>query len=325
MVCTTATNAPLSLATPLPHSPWLANETAGDHFTPREVIRLMVNILFIHDDKLLATPGTVRKLLDPACGTGGMLAEAQNYVREHHGAARLFVYGRDYNKRTFATAASDMLMKQVDHNGGVNNVRYGDSFTEDQLCEPARYGTFGTVSECDLVVTATAAKAPVFDGQWLDEGTHVSGMGSNTPNKRELDGTVFKRSTIVVDFKDQALQEAGDLQEALRTGAILAEAVDVELGDIIAGKKPVNSTNARSPCSSRWGWLSKTSRRRRLPTSERWPKAWVRGSTSMTRACRVRRPVWHTSPLRIHREPPRAEQHCANVRCPEQGGPDAVV
>ena len=75
----------------------LANETAGDHFTPREVIRMMVNILFIQDDRLLATPGTVRKLLDPACGTGGM------------------------------------LMKQVDHNGAGNNVRYGDSFTEDQF------------------------------------------------------------------------------------------------------------------------------------------------------------------------------------------------
>jgi len=111
----------------------LANETAGDHFTPREVIRLMVNILFIQDDKLLATPGTVRKLLDPACGTGGMLAEAQNYLREHHSAARLFVYGQDYNKRAFATAASDMLMKQVDHNGGVDNVRFGDSFTDDQF------------------------------------------------------------------------------------------------------------------------------------------------------------------------------------------------
>ena len=48
----------------------LANETAGDHFTPREVIRLMVSILFIQDDKLLATPGTVRKLLDPACDAG---------------------------------------------------------------------------------------------------------------------------------------------------------------------------------------------------------------------------------------------------------------
>ncbi len=113
----------------------LANETAGDHFTPREVIRLMVNILFIQDDQLLATPGTVHKLLDPACGTGGMLAEAQNYLREHHSAARLYVYGQDYNKRAFATAASDMLIKQVDHNGGVDNVRFGDSFTEDRFDE----------------------------------------------------------------------------------------------------------------------------------------------------------------------------------------------
>ena len=116
----------------------LANETAGDHFTPREVIRLMVSVLFIRDDQLLATPGAVRKLLDPACGTGGMLAEAQNYLREHHNAARLFVYGQDYNKRAFATAASDMLMKQVDHNGGGNNIRFGDSFTDDQFAD----GTF---------------------------------------------------------------------------------------------------------------------------------------------------------------------------------------
>ncbi len=113
----------------------LANETAGDHFTPREVIRLMVNILFINDDKLLATPGTVRKLLDPACGTGGMLAEAQNYLREYHGAAKLYVFGQDYNKRAFATAASDMLMKDVDQNGGTDNIRFGDIFTEDQFTE----------------------------------------------------------------------------------------------------------------------------------------------------------------------------------------------
>jgi len=119
----------------------LANETAGDHFTPREVIRLMVNILFINDDKLLSTPGTVRKLLDPACGTGGMLAEAQNYLREHHDAARLYVFGQDYNKRAFATAASDMLMKHVDQNGGTDNIRYGDIFTEDRFAE-APYKSF---------------------------------------------------------------------------------------------------------------------------------------------------------------------------------------
>jgi type I restriction enzyme M protein len=64
-----------------------------------------------------------------------MLAEAQNYLREHHSAARLYVYGQDYNKRAFATAASDMLMKQVDHNGGGDNVRFGDCFTEDRFDE----------------------------------------------------------------------------------------------------------------------------------------------------------------------------------------------
>lgn len=111
----------------------LANETAGDHFTPREVIRLMVNLLFIHDDELLATAGTVRKLLDPACGTGGMLAEAQRYLREHNTEARLYAYGQDYNKRAFATAASDMLMKEVSHNSGGDNVRFGDIFSEDQF------------------------------------------------------------------------------------------------------------------------------------------------------------------------------------------------
>ena len=111
----------------------LANETAGDHFTPREVIRLMVSLLFIDDDALLATPGAVRTLLDPACGTGGMLAEAQGYLRDHHREAALYVYGQDYNRRAYATAAADMLMKEVSHNGGGDNVRFGDSLVEDRF------------------------------------------------------------------------------------------------------------------------------------------------------------------------------------------------
>jgi type I restriction enzyme M protein len=111
----------------------LANETAGDHFTPREVIHLMVDLLFMEDDALLSQPGTVRTMLDPACGTGGMLAEAQSYMRRHNAAAKLYVYGQDYNKRAFATAASDMLMKQVDHNGGGENVQFGDSFIDDKF------------------------------------------------------------------------------------------------------------------------------------------------------------------------------------------------
>jgi type I restriction enzyme M protein len=110
----------------------LANETAGDHFTPREVIRLMVSMLFVSDDDLL-TGAAVRKMLDPACGTGGMLAEAQRYLRDHNLSARLYTYGQDYNKRAFATAASDMLIKEVAHNGAGENIKYGDTFLDDQF------------------------------------------------------------------------------------------------------------------------------------------------------------------------------------------------
>lgn len=113
----------------------LANETAGDHFTPREVIRLMVHLLFTDSvgDRFLSQPDAIARLLDPACGTGGMLAEAQRYMREHHADATLYVYGQEYNKRAYATAASDMLMKEVSHNGGGDNVRFGDIFTEDRF------------------------------------------------------------------------------------------------------------------------------------------------------------------------------------------------
>ena len=91
---------------------------------------------------------------------------------------------------------------------------------------------------CDLVVTITSSKTPVLDGDWLDDGVHVVGAGSNTPAKCELDGTVFRRSKVIVDFKDQALKEAGDLQAAIRTGAITEEAIHGELGELLTGKKP---------------------------------------------------------------------------------------
>ncbi|MBN3925692.1 class I SAM-dependent DNA methyltransferase, partial [Nostoc sp. NMS4] len=105
-----------------------ANETAGDHFTPREVIRLMVDILFDPDDDILTKPGIIRKMLDPTCGTGGMLAEAQNYLRENHSTAKLWVFGQDFNPRAYAMAASDLLLKSNEN----SDIRYGDSLINDQ-------------------------------------------------------------------------------------------------------------------------------------------------------------------------------------------------
>ena len=93
------------------------------------------------------------------------------------------------------------------------------------------------VAGCDLVVTVTSAKTPVLDGDWLEDGTHLSGVGSNTPTKRELDAESFRKSRIIVDFAEQALQEAGDLQDALRKGAIDEGAIAAELGEVITGKK----------------------------------------------------------------------------------------
>lgn len=110
-----------------------ANETAGDHFTPREVVRLMVNLLFMHDDDLLSKAGTVRKLLDPTCGTGGMLSEARNYLREHQAGARLFVYGQDFNPRSYAVAASDLLLRTSPQDAEASTIKFGDTLVDDQF------------------------------------------------------------------------------------------------------------------------------------------------------------------------------------------------
>jgi len=104
-----------------------SNEEAGDHFTPREVIRLMVNLIFSPDSDVLTTKGIVRTLFDPACGTGGMLSVSEEYVRELNPDARLEVFGQDYNAQAYAICGSDMMIKGQ----SLDNIRFGDSFTAD--------------------------------------------------------------------------------------------------------------------------------------------------------------------------------------------------
>lgn len=106
-----------------------SNEEAGDHFTPREVIRLMVDLVFSPDDDALTTPGAVRTLYDPACGTGGMLSVSEEYFRKLNTNARLEVFGQDFNPQAFAICGSDMMIKGQ----SMNNIRFGDSFTEDHF------------------------------------------------------------------------------------------------------------------------------------------------------------------------------------------------
>ena len=105
----------------------LSNETAGEHFTPREVIRLMVNLLFIEDEKALRDAGAIRTLYDPACGTGGMLSVAEDHLRSLNPDASLQVYGQELNDETYAICRSDMMLKGQD----ASHIAPGNSFSED--------------------------------------------------------------------------------------------------------------------------------------------------------------------------------------------------
>ncbi|MGH9170832.1 MAG: N-6 DNA methylase [Acidimicrobiales bacterium] len=105
----------------------LSNETAGEHFTPREVIRLMVNILFATDDTILTGQGVIKTLYDPACGTGGMLSVAEDHLRSLNPSARLEVFGQELNPETYAICRSDMMLKGQD----ASHIVRGNSFSDD--------------------------------------------------------------------------------------------------------------------------------------------------------------------------------------------------
>ncbi len=103
-----------------------SNEEAGEHFTPREVIKLMVNLL-LSPEKDLARSHVVKTIYDPACGTGGMLSVAEQYIRKLNTEANPMVYGQDWNDEAWAVCKSDMLIKGED----ADNIAQGDTFTKD--------------------------------------------------------------------------------------------------------------------------------------------------------------------------------------------------
>ncbi len=105
----------------------ISNETAGEHFTPREVIRLMVNLLFIEDDEVLAKPGVVRTMYDPTAGTGGMLSTAGEHLEELNPQARLTMFGQELNDESYAICKADMLIKGQD----VDNIVAGNTLSDD--------------------------------------------------------------------------------------------------------------------------------------------------------------------------------------------------
>src|SRR5882724_6625218 len=107
-----------------------SNEEAGEHFTPREVIRLMVNLL-LSPEKDLARSHVVKTIYDPACGTGGMLSVSEKYIRDLNSEANPLLFGQDWNDEAWAVCKSDMLIKGEN----ADNIILGDTFSKDGFAE----------------------------------------------------------------------------------------------------------------------------------------------------------------------------------------------
>jgi len=107
----------------------ISNETAGEHFTPREVIKLMVNILFLNDRDILTKKGITKTIYDCCAGTGGMLSVAEEYLHELNPDARLEVFGQELNPESYAICKSDLLIKGQN----ASNIKKGNSISDDQL------------------------------------------------------------------------------------------------------------------------------------------------------------------------------------------------
>lgn len=107
-----------------------ANEEAGDHFTPREVIRLMANLVYTGEQDVY-TPGIFRTIYDPACGTGGMLSESEKFILGQNSQANLALHGQEYNDESWAICCSDMLIKDEDTKNIVLGDTLGDGKTGD--------------------------------------------------------------------------------------------------------------------------------------------------------------------------------------------------
>lgn len=107
----------------------ISNETAGEHFTPREVIRLIVDLLTAHDEGALTQPGIIRTVYDPAAGTGGMLALTEEKIKGFHDRARVELNGQELNPESFAICRSDMLV--TGHN--PEQIAFGNTLTQDRF------------------------------------------------------------------------------------------------------------------------------------------------------------------------------------------------
>lgn len=174
----------------------------------------------------VATKYLARKESGQAVGIygAGVQAKMQLWaVAEARAISRAYVY--DISNEAVGKFISEMTTKL---DLGITKVDSPDKLLEN----------------CDIICTATSSATPIFDGNKVREGTHINGIGSHTPNARELDTTIIKRSKLVADSYEACLKEAGDIMIPIQEGAIDKSHMYAELGEIVTGKKPARQNDA---------------------------------------------------------------------------------
>ncbi|PIE20722.1 MAG: DNA methyltransferase [Neptuniibacter caesariensis] len=141
-----------------------ANEEAGDHFTPREVVKLMVKLLFTGEEHIY-TKGKVIKIYDPTCGTGGILSESEHAIKEENQQANIELFGQEYNPESYAICGSDLMIKGED----VNNIVFGDTLGTGKAKEGFTDGD-GHPNEYFHYMAAN----PPFGVEWKPEKDYVT-------------------------------------------------------------------------------------------------------------------------------------------------------
>lgn len=177
----------------------ISNETAGEHFTPREVIRLIVDLLVEPDKDKLAGLGVIRQVYDPACGTGGMLALTEEALKEINADMRVELFGQELNGESFAICRSDMLVTGHD----PDQIAYGNTLTQD--AHPARKFHY-MISNPPYGVDWKKYKEPI-EAEAKDMG-HDGRFGAGTP--RVSDGQLlFLQHMISKMRQDEAGSRIG--------------------------------------------------------------------------------------------------------------------
>jgi len=181
-----------------------------------------------------------------AMRTGAVSGVATKYLaREDSKTVGVFGAGVQARTQLMAVCAMRNIERAFvyDKSEGRANV-FAAEMSEDLNIPIETRKLEDVVKESDIIITATTAKTPIFDGNLVNPGTHLNLVGSFKPDVREVDEVVIKRSKIVVDQKSAALEEAGDIIIPLKAGIITEEDIYAELGELVTGIKPGRTSHS---------------------------------------------------------------------------------